>query len=422
MLVCPFNRFSESSFKLASEAGTDIVKVIYHPPTLPNTFAFDIQDTKGFIYAGSKGKTDKNKKVVPYQPKSKKKRKENPNKDQTCHHCHVAGHWKRNCPLYLEELRKNIDKAEHGAAASEFAVPILNMVLTKKVDKTPYEIWHGKAPNLSFPPENKVIVTRYGNFLEIDLISQKFNGRNNDLEDDHMDTLPSENTSEIPVESESLGSLLELIHVRRSERTTRAPNHLSLNIEVEDDEVGDLGEPANYKDAMIDPDKVVRTKWLYNKKTDMDGKVHTYKARRVAKGCTQTYGIDYEETFSLVADIRAIRILVAISAYYDYEFIELPEEHKNVHNTFHVSNLKKCVSNESLVIPMKELRLDDKLNFVEAPVNIIDREVKQLKHSRIPIVKVRWNSKRGPEFTWECEDEIRAKYPHLFSNITLKSN
>nr|GFB87973.1 zinc finger, CCHC-type [Tanacetum cinerariifolium] len=71
----------------------------------------------------SKGKTDKNKKVVPYQPKPKNnplKRKENPNKDQTCHHCHVAGHWKRNCPLYLEELRKNIDKAEHGAAASGF--------------------------------------------------------------------------------------------------------------------------------------------------------------------------------------------------------------------------------------------------------------------------------------------------------------
>ncbi|GKG06621.1 hypothetical protein Tco_0329590, partial [Tanacetum coccineum] len=61
----------------------------------------------------------------------------------------------------------------------------------------------------------------------------------------------------------------------------------------------------------------------------------------------------------------------------------------------------KCLSDESLVIPMKELRLDDKLKFVEEPVEIMDREVKQLKQSRIPIVKVRWNSKRGPEFTWE---------------------
>ncbi|GJZ04236.1 hypothetical protein Tco_0537511, partial [Tanacetum coccineum] len=57
---------------------------------------------------------------------------------------------------------------------------------------------------------------------------------------------------------------------------------------------------------------------------------------------------------------------------------------------------------------MKELRLDDKLNFVEEPVEIMDREVKQLRQSRIPIVKVRWNSKRGPEFTWEREDQIRA--------------
>ncbi|GJS12932.1 putative reverse transcriptase domain-containing protein [Tanacetum coccineum] len=83
---------------------------------------------------------------------------------------------------------------------------------------------------------------------------------------------------------------------------------------------------------------------------------------------------------------------------------------------------RKCLSDESLVIPMKELRLDEKLNFVEEPVEIMDREVKQLKQSRIPIVKVRWNSKRGPEFTWEREDQISAKYPHLFPNTTSTSN
>ncbi|GKE04976.1 hypothetical protein Tco_1396994 [Tanacetum coccineum] len=76
--------------------------------------------------------------------------------------------------------------------------------------------------------------------------------------------------------------------------------------------------------------------------------------------------------------------------------LELPEELSNVHSAFHISNLKKCLSDESLVIPTKELQLDDKLNFVEELVEIMDREVKQLKQSRIPIIKVIWNSKRGP--------------------------
>ncbi|GKC64368.1 putative reverse transcriptase domain-containing protein [Tanacetum coccineum] len=114
------------------------------------------------------------------------------------------------------------------------------------------------------------------------------------------------------------------------------------------------------------------------------------------------------------------RVMLKVSPRKAYK-LELPEELSNVHSTFHVYKIKKCLSDESLVIPMKELRLDDKLNFVEEPVEIMDREVKQLRQSRIPIIKVRWNSKRGLEFTWECEDQIRAKYPHLFSNITSAS-
>ncbi|GJU69217.1 putative reverse transcriptase domain-containing protein [Tanacetum coccineum] len=85
-----------------------------------------------------------------------------------------------------------------------------------------------------------------------------------------------------------------------------------------------------------------------------------------------------------------------------------------IHNTFHVSNLKKCLSDEDLIIPLDEVRIDEKLHFIEEPIEIMDREVKQLKQSRIPIVKVRWNSSRGPEYTWEREDQMWKKYPHLF--------
>ncbi|GKB74816.1 hypothetical protein Tco_0936228 [Tanacetum coccineum] len=96
--------------------------------------------------------------------------------------------------------------------------------------------------------------------------------------------------------------------------------------------------------------------------------------------------------------------------------LELPQELSRVHNVFHVCNLKKCLSDDTLVIPLEEIQLDDKLNFVEEPVEIMDREVKQLKRSRIPIVKVRWNARRGPEYTWEREDQFMEKYPHLFTN------
>ncbi|GJV39187.1 retrotransposon protein, putative, ty1-copia subclass [Tanacetum coccineum] len=139
-----------------------------------------------------------------------------------------------------------------------------------------------------YPPENKVLVPRNAKFLENSLITQEANRR-------------------------------------------------------------DLGEPGNYKAALLDPEsdkwlsamnvemqsmkdnevwdlvdlppngKTVGSKWLFKKKTDMDGALHTYKARLVVKGYTQTLGIDYKETFSPVADIGAIRILIAIAAYYDYE-------------------------------------------------------------------------------------------------------
>ncbi|GJT15237.1 putative reverse transcriptase domain-containing protein [Tanacetum coccineum] len=98
--------------------------------------------------------------------------------------------------------------------------------------------------------------------------------------------------------------------------------------------------------------------------------------------------------------------------------LELPEHLSRVHSTFHVFNLKKCLTDETLAIQLDEIQIYDNLHFIEEPVKIIDREVKRLKQSRILIVKVRWNSRRGLEFTWEREDQMHKKYPHLFANST----
>ncbi|GKB12612.1 putative retrotransposon ty1-copia subclass protein, partial [Tanacetum coccineum] len=122
--------------------------------------------------------------------------------------------------------------------------------------------------------------------------------------------------------------------LRSSTRIPQAPDRYGYYVDVEEYELGDLDEPPNYKAALADPESdkwlelplnggVVGSKWIFKKKTDMDGNVHTFKARLVAKGYTQTYGVDYGETFYPVADIRAIRILLAITAFYDYEIWQM---------------------------------------------------------------------------------------------------
>nr|GFC26131.1 hypothetical protein [Tanacetum cinerariifolium] len=84
--------------------------------------------------------------------------------------------------------------------------------------------------------------------------------------------------------------------------------------------------------------------------------------------------------------------------------------------------LKMCHADEPLAVSLDGLYFNYKLQFVEEPVEILDREVKWLKQSRISLVKIRWNSKRGPEFTWEREDQFRKKYPHLFARTASTSN
>ncbi|GJW97824.1 reverse transcriptase domain-containing protein [Tanacetum coccineum] len=86
-----------------------------------------------------------------------------------------------------------------------------------------------------------------------------------------------------------------------------------------------------------------------------------------------------------------------------------------VHDMFHVSNLKKCLAELDVQVPLDEIEIDENLRFVEEPIEIVERDVKKLKRRRIPLVKVRWNSRQGAEYTWEREDQFRKKYPNLFS-------
>ncbi|GKC80470.1 retrotransposon protein, putative, ty1-copia subclass [Tanacetum coccineum] len=214
----------------------------------------------------------------------------------------------------------------------ETATRILNMVPTKKVDKTPYELWYGKVPNLSYLKVWGCVALvkrdtldklqqrslKYAEFFEKNLLSQEVSGMARDLEEiQDEDTSPSENSSEIPMKVEGFEPPHdEEAPICRSVRTHRAPECLCLNVEVDEHSLGDLNEPANYKAAMLDPEsntwlnamnakmqsmkdnqvwrlvdlhpdyKIVVSKWLFKKKTGMDGNVHTYKARLVAKGFT----------------------------------------------------------------------------------------------------------------------------------------
>ncbi|GKA33037.1 hypothetical protein Tco_0719404 [Tanacetum coccineum] len=100
--------------------------------------------------------------------------------------------------------------------------------------------------------------------------------------------------------------------------------------------------------------------------------------------------------------------------------LELPQELSRVHHTFHVSNLKKCYADEPLVMPLEGIHVDDKLQFVEEPVEIMEREIKRLKQSRIPLVKVRWNSRRGPEYSPETLKIRSNKIPTTLSTNRLR--
>ncbi|GJX81638.1 retrotransposon protein, putative, ty1-copia subclass [Tanacetum coccineum] len=256
--------------------------------------------------------------------------------------------------------------------ALETAVHILDLVPTKKVyvrqeaqDKL--EARSKKCLFVSYPEEsfgylfyklkdNVVFVARRGVFLEREMISKEDSGSKIELEkiQESADEEPIVNTDTqqevvTPVKPDGIS-----LPIRKTSGRVSKPTQFHYGFHIEEDKISDctlskLDEPTNYKEAMASPEaakwkeamkskiqsmydnqvwnlvdttpglKTMGCKWIFKKKTDMDGKVHTYKARLVAKGYTQTQGIDYEETFSPVAKIKSIRIMLAIAAFHDYE-------------------------------------------------------------------------------------------------------
>ncbi|GJV58141.1 hypothetical protein Tco_1459146 [Tanacetum coccineum] len=142
---------------------------------------------------------------------------------------------------------------------------------------------------------------------------------------------------------------------------------------------------------------------LYGRKLLVKEKPKAVRDRQKSYADKRRKPLEFEDPFKILERIGPI-------AYW----LRLLEELIGVHDKFHVSNLKKCLGNANLHVPLNEIKIDKTLRFVEEPVEIMDCEVKSLKHNRIPLVKVRWNSKRGLEFTWEREDYMKSKYPQLF--------
>nr|GEU90087.1 hypothetical protein [Tanacetum cinerariifolium] len=297
---------------------------------------------------GEKGKANGKNKLA-YAPKTKispPPKRDNLAKDSICHHCKettVILHLlllgvlfqflvrvsKRRNQTLLDMVRSimkltTLPKSFWGYAL-ETATRILNMVPTKKVDRTPYEIWHGKAPKLSA-------------------------------------------------------------------RLPQAPDRYGYYDDVEEYELGDLDEPPNYKAALVDHEsdkcleamntkmqsmkdnqvwilvelpsngQTIRIKWLFKKKTDMDGNVHTFKACLVAKGYTQTYRVDYGETSSLVVDIRVIRIILSIVTFYDYEIWQM--DVKTAFLNGHLSEDVYMVQPEGFVDPKHPNKVCELQRFI----------------------------------------------------------
>ncbi|XP_075096294.1 uncharacterized protein LOC142174406 [Nicotiana tabacum] len=94
--------------------------------------------------------------------------------------------------------------------------------------------------------------------------------------------------------------------------------------------------------------------------------------------------------------------------------LDLPSELGAVNPVFHVSMLRKCIGDPSRITPIEDIHIAEDLSYVEVPITILDRQVRKLRTKEVASVKVLWRNNNVEEMTWEAEEEMRKKYPHLF--------
>ncbi|GJW99517.1 retrotransposon protein, putative, ty1-copia subclass [Tanacetum coccineum] len=239
------------------------------------------QNVKGKGRGKGKGK---DKSYIPKPKNHKPSAKELPAKDDACHHCKEVRHWKRNCLVYLAEL---IMKKKQVGTTSSSGYP---------KETTGYYFY--------FPPENKIVVARYAEFLEKNLLSQEISRRAKELEEiQDEDTSPSKNTSDIPMEVKGFElPQEEVVHIRRSARIHRDPDRLSLNVKVEEHSLGDLNEPTNYKAVILDPKS---DKWVDAINAEMFGFAQDLDVPRVyqkASGSNVTFLILYVDDIIIMGN------------------------------------------------------------------------------------------------------------------------
>ncbi|KAK1652551.1 hypothetical protein QYE76_070356, partial [Lolium multiflorum] len=319
-----------------------------------------VNKTTSFKKQGkSKGKFKKGGKKAAMPPV---KPKNGPKPDAECYYCKEKGHWKRNCSKYLADLKSGLVKKKKEEMWNTFTIDTAGNTTTKR-------------------SEGKIFVAKNGTFLEKEFLTKEVTGRKVELHEitessfvdqssavpEVVPVLPTPTTEEANDNDHETSNEITT-EPRRSTRERATPDWYDpcLNVMIVDNNDED---PATYEEAMMSPDsnkrqeamksemgsmydnkvwtlvdlpdsrKAVENKWIFKRKIYADGIITVYKARLVAKGFRQIQGVDYDETFSPVAKLKSVRILLAIAAFFDYEICRWMSKRRSLMETLR----KSCI-------------------------------------------------------------------------------